>query len=83
MTFNHLNTEWAKKLEIDLEEYMGKLFTYMYEEEEIPEDFKTLSGEPYCACSTCDIREILFFTIPRAIQGYLDGKVSININKND
>jgi hypothetical protein len=83
MTFNHLDTEWAKNLEVGLEEYMGQLSALAFDEDEVPEDFETISGEPYCACSTCEIREILFFVVPRAIQGYLDGKVSIDIDNKE
>jgi hypothetical protein len=77
MEFEHLDTEWAKTLEVNLEDYMGQLSAYLYDEDEVPEDFETISGQPYCACSTCEIREILFFVVPRAIQGYLDGKVTL------
>lgn len=83
MTFNHLDTEWAKKLEMDLEEYMAQLSALAFDEDEVPEDFETLSGQPYCACSTCEIREILFLVVPRAIQGYLDGKVSIDTDNKE
>jgi hypothetical protein len=75
MKFEHLETEWAKTLEVNLEEYMGQLSAYLYDEDEVPEDFETLSGQAYCGCSTCEIREILFLVVPQAIQGYLDGKV--------
>ena len=75
MIFEHLDEEWAHKLEVDLEEYMGQLSALLYDEDEVAEDFETVSGEGYCGCSTCEIREILSFVIPRAIQGFIDGKV--------
>ena len=75
MIFEHLDEEWAHKLEVELEEYMGQLTALVYGEDEVDEDFETLSGEGYCGCTTCEVREILFFVVPRAIQGFLDGKV--------
>lgn len=82
MEFDHLDEEWAKKLELDLEEYMGQLSAYLYDEDEVPEDFETLSGQAYCGCSTCEIREILALVVPRSIQGLIEGKVLISNDKD-
>lgn len=77
MEFEHLDESWARELEGGLEEYMGQLSALLYDEDEVAEDFETLSGEGYCGCSTCEVREILSFVVPRAIQGFIDGKVLI------
>lgn len=39
--------------------------------------FQTESGEPYCGCSDCDTREVLFFLIPRILEAYKEGKVDL------
>jgi hypothetical protein len=75
MAFDYVDEEWAHELEVSLEEYMEQLSALLYDEDEVAKDFETVSGEGYCGCSICEIREILSFVIPRAIQGYLDGKV--------
>jgi hypothetical protein len=82
MIFEHLDEEWAHTLEVELEEYMGQLSALLYDEDEVAENFETVSGEGYCGCSTCEVREILSFVIPRAIQGFIDGKVMIEIKDN-
>ena len=78
MEFEHLDEQWAKRLEEDLEEYMGQLSAYLYDEDEVSADFETLSGQPYCGCSTCEVREILALVVPRSIQGLVEGKVLIS-----
>jgi hypothetical protein len=82
MVFEYIEEEWAHELEVGLEEYMGQLSALLYDEDELADDFETVSGEGYCGCSTCEIREILSFVVPKAIQGYLDGKVMIEIKDN-
>ena len=34
------------------------------------EDFQTASGEPYCGCEVCDVREIFAFLIPAVLHLY-------------
>jgi hypothetical protein len=77
MEFEHLDEKWAEQLQQDLEQYMSELAAYLYDEDEVPEDFETLSGQAYCGCSTCEVREILALVVPRSIQGLLEGKVLI------
>jgi hypothetical protein len=77
MEFEHLDEKWAEQLQQDLEQYMSELTAYLYDEDEVPEDFETLSGQAYCGCSTCEVREILALVVPRSIQGLLEGKVLI------
>jgi hypothetical protein len=81
MMFDHLDNEWAKELESGLEKYLGTLSDYAYGELEDGDldSFETLSGELYCGCTTCEIREILAFVVPKAISGMLDGKIIISI----
>jgi len=66
---------WAKKLETEYEEYMWNCESMVDGEE--PDDFVTLSGEPFCGCSTCYTREQLFFLIPRIIDASQKGQVAV------
>lgn len=81
MTFDYLDQEWAHQMEVGLAEYMGRLSAIAYGEDEVNEvndGFETSSGEVYCGCATCEVREILSFVMPKTIRGYLDGKVVLN-----
>lgn len=78
MKFEIRDPEWSRNLQIGLEKYMGGL----YKASEAPKDSpeaeelkKTESGIPFCACQTCEGREILAYIAPRVIRGYLDKKV--------
>jgi hypothetical protein len=73
-----LNDEgWAKILETEYEEYMWNCESMIDGEE--PDEFtETLSGEPFCGCSTCYVREQLFFLTPKIIKAYLEGKITLN-----
>ncbi len=66
---------WAKALESAYEEYMWNCESMVDGEE--PDDFQTLSGEPFDGCSTCYTREQLFFLIPRIIEASQKGQVSV------
>lgn len=68
--------DWAHELEKGAEAYTDMLFEAVWEgeEEEVPE---TLSGEPFCGCSTCFWREALFYLVPRLLEGYNEGKVEL------
>lgn len=73
--------EWAQQLERDYEEYLAsceELMDYDPDDERLttPED-DTLSGQPFCGCTTCYTREQLFFLIPRILEAYKQGKLSI------
>jgi hypothetical protein len=66
--------EWAKKLHSDFEQYMGQCWNLAYDEDEATsEEFETLSGQPYCGCRDCEVREIFTFLIPRIIEAYKVG----------
>lgn len=78
MTFEHMDEDWAREMETGLDDYMLQLYEHLNGEDEEADNFETLSGSVYCGCSTCDIREILTFVIPKAVQGYLDGKVVLD-----
>lgn len=74
MKFEIRDPEWSRNLQVGLEEYMEKLYKAA-EAEETEELKKTESGIPFCACQTCEGREILAYVAPRVIKGYLDKKV--------
>lgn len=67
---------WAQGLEKGVEDYTDMLFEAVWDgtEEVVPE---TLSGEPFCGCSSCFWRETLFFLVPKIIKGYEDGKLEL------
>lgn len=73
------DAEWAKQLEKDYEEYIGNCYEMVEAEfyEEPYEEFQTLSGEPFCGCSTCHTRETLFFYTPRLLNAAAEGKVTL------
>lgn len=66
---------WSKKLETEYEEYMWNCESMIDGEE--PDDFTTLSGEPFCGCTTCYTREQLFFLVPRIIIASQNGQVAV------
>lgn len=74
MKFEIRDPEWSRNLQVGLEEYMEKLYKAA-EAEETEELKNTESGIPFCACQTCEGREILAYIAPRVIRGYLDKKV--------
>lgn len=67
---------WAQDLEKGVEDYTDMLFEAVWDgtEEVVPE---TLSGQPFCGCSSCFWRETLFFLVPKIIKGYEDGKLEL------
>ena len=78
MKFEIRDPEWAQELQNNLEEYMMGLYDSIDAKEGTPEAEKaneTESGIPFCGCNVCEGREILSFTAPRIIRGYLDKKV--------
>lgn len=68
--------DWAHELEKGVEDYTDMLFEAVWDgtEDQITE---TLSGEPFCGCSSCFWRETLFFLVPKLIRGYEDGKIEL------
>lgn len=74
MRYSHNDEAWASKLEQEFEEYMDAcMFFADADEEELDENFETVSGQPYCGCSTCYNREVIMFLIPRIIDAYKTG----------
>lgn len=72
--------EWASELQIDLQEYMNRLYESVDAEEGTPEyewGINTASGQPFCGCDVCQGREILSFVSGLVIQGYLDKKIEL------
>ena len=67
---------WAKDLESTFEKYIWDCEDLVDNESE--NGFNTLSGEPFCGCSTCYTREQLFFLVPKIIKAYKEGKVTLN-----
>ena len=76
MSFVINDTEWAEDLQKNLSTYMDLLLDSIYDESD-EEPFETESGMPYCACNTCEFREILVYVTPRIINAYLEGKVEL------
>lgn len=71
--FQITDPEWATKLQSDFEDYIWACEETLTTEPEEP--FVTLSGEEFCGCGTCFIREQLFFLIPAIIKAYKEGQV--------
>lgn len=73
------DVEWAQRLERGLGEYMDTLWEAFWNEQESDEDtdIVTESGIYFCGNDCCVTREMLWYTTPRIIQGYLDGKVKL------
>jgi len=72
MRYVHDDEPWAKKLEEDFETYMYACMDSVDAEPE-GEEFETVSGEPYCGCSTCHNRETIMFLMPHIIDAYKNG----------
>ena len=68
--------EWAKALEEEYNDYMWNCESMVDGEE--PDDFETISGEPFCGCGTCYSREQLLFLIPKIADALKKGQVSID-----
>lgn len=75
------DVEWSRQLEAAYEEYIATCEEQIDWVEGEPEPVPTLSGEPFCGCSTCYSREQLFFLIPHIIEGYLYGKIGIRVEE--
>lgn len=71
--FYHTSDDWAKDLQAKYEEYLWACESMIDGEE--PDDFQTLSGEPFDGCGDCYTREQLFFLIPQIIKAYKDGTI--------
>ena len=69
---------WATAIQNGLETYMISLYEAVDAEDiDSPEaNIETESGHPFCGCGTCEGREILSYTVPRVIEGYLNGSIA-------
>ena len=67
---------WGQDLEKGAEAYTDMLFEAVWSTDD-GEVTETLSGQPFCGCSTCFWRETLFYLVPKIIEGYEEGKVTI------
>lgn len=67
------NVEWAQDLERGLEEYLDSLFESMDSDDPID----TLSGTPFCGCTTCLIREMLCYSSPIIMNGQNNGDIEL------
>lgn len=68
------DVEFAQALEREYEDYMSNC-EELIDGEDV--EFDTLSGEPFCGCTTCYSREQLFFLVPKIIKAYKEGKITI------
>lgn len=78
LSFEILDEKWATDLQNGLEEYLDTLRETHYQTVEnngFDVEIETESGISYCGCSVCEYREILSYTTPRIIKGYLESKV--------
>ncbi len=72
--------EWASELQIDLQEYIMRLYDSVDAEEGTREyewGIETASGLPFCGCDVCQGREILSFLSGQIIEGYRAGKIGL------
>lgn len=79
------DSNWSEKLEQDFVDYMWGLQGHLEDEDNLPEGYElpeTLSGEPYCGCSTCETREQLFFLVPRILAAYKAKQIVIPGEEN-
>lgn len=68
---------WAHDLEKGVEAYTDMLFEAAWEGSNEPSGEETLSGEPFCGCSSCFWREALFYLVPKLLEGYEEGKIEL------
>lgn len=76
------DTDWAKALEVGLDEYIDSLQSYYVYGEELDgkEEPVPLSGEVYCGCETCYWREVLFFVAPKIMTAQNEKKIELTPN---
>ena len=81
--FSIVDFTWSQELENEFTEYISNCESqidaeyYVGTDLEVKNDFETLSGQPFCGCETCYVREQLWFLVPRIIDGYKKGKVIV------
>lgn len=87
LSFEIVDEEWAASLQQGLEDYMMMLHEALImddaeryddpEEQEFDPLLETESGIVFCGCNVCEYREILAYTTPRIIDGYLTRRVNL------
>ena len=68
--------DWAHELEHGVEDYTDMLFEAVWEGSD-DTVIETISGQPFCGCSSCFWRETFFYLIPKLIRGYEEGKIEL------
>jgi hypothetical protein len=79
--FEILDRVWASELQIDLNEYMLRLYESLEGDEGSEAEewgINTESGQPFCGCDVCEGREILSFLTGRIIKGYKESKIQLS-----
>lgn len=74
MSFIINDEKWAEELQEGVEDYLMRCQDSVDEDEE----FETMSGEPYCGCSVCYFREMLFFVAPEIMRGQTEGRIQLD-----
>lgn len=64
--------DWMLSLEHSLTDYIDVLSEI---DPDGDDDVPTLSGLPYCGCSTCFVREVMTLLVPAVVKGVADRKV--------
>lgn len=72
--FSIKDFQWSEYLEREYTNYMDNCESLIDDDEN---GFVTLSGQPFCGCDVCYVREQLFFLVPRIIHAYKEGKVTV------
>jgi len=62
-------------LQRGLQRYMDEIFDAILEGDD--RDMVTESGEPFCGCETCYVRETLAFLLPRLVYMFIKGQVRL------
>ena len=78
--FSIVDFHWSQELENEYTTYMANCESQIDAEDD-KEEFETLSGQPFCGCETCYVREELFFLVPRIIAAYKKGQIVIPENE--
>lgn len=76
LKYVHTDTKYVENMEKGLDEYLSLLWRTV-DEEDYSEDF-TLTGNVFCGCETCVIRETVAYLLPFIIEGYDLGKFELN-----
>lgn len=61
---------WAEETQRTIADHLEALSLEM-------DDIDTASGAPYCGCTVCITRELLYLLIPRVLRGALEGRVQL------